>query len=105
MEFIIIIIILALILTIFFNWQEKRKERKLIQNKLDIIPDIKIDFENLKLEDYQKMDAQEQRRIYLQLIDIENKIDKTERHLDDIKFCVQLMVVFIVLPIILKLSA
>lgn len=71
------------------------------QDKIDFKPHMDIDFENIKEKDLDTLKLEELRKIYIQLIDVESKIEKTNTHLKDIAGTLNLVAFFIIAPILI----
>lgn len=84
-------------------YQLERTEQKRRNDKIEKLPELDINFDTASEEQLNKLKLQEIKKVYIQLIDIENKIDKTNGYLDSIKFCVQLITFIIIVPIIISL--
>lgn len=99
LKIIIFAIILAIPITLYINWKEQKRRN----DKIEKLPELDINFDTASEEQLNKLKLQEIKKVYIQLIDIENKIDKTNGYLDSIKFCVQLITFIIIVPIIISL--
>lgn len=81
----------------FFKYLENRKR----QEKIDFKPELNVNFDNMKEKDIETLKLEELRKIYIQLIDVENKIDKTNEHLKEIVNNTSIIMFVIVVPFII----
>ena len=104
---ILFVLILAVPITLIINLIEKVTGKSIInkkikeENSIEYIKPKEINFDNLKNNDFDKLEIEELRKIYIQLITVETKLDKMNRYLDNINSNLGLITFLIVLPIII----